>query len=609
MKIIVTSKKQLWIPLIFFVIIGCGKIKVCQSGQVVAQFERITFNIGCIDPTGNPMNPDSITLDLLLTSPTGENIIVPGYAKKDVKPLEKYVKADQKDSIRTISYQPYGNWLWSIHFCPSDTGEYCGFIQVVTRGDTISSNKITFRVRSSNSRGMIRIAKNNPFAFEYDNGEPYIPIGHNLCWASEGTDEKDRLVTYSKWLDAMTENSCNYIRLWIGAAWCFRIQDREPYTINQEGAFMLDSILRMCESRGMAAKFCFDYVRTFNPEHFNYRDDYPYMKKNGGPAETENEFLTLTAAIKQWNAFQRYCVARWGASVAIFTWEQWNEMDAMEADYDMIADWTGEVCAYIKKIDPYKHLISNSLGSEGDMPRMWEKKSVDYVTYHDYAGYRHPGVAQYDIYGPAMLQLKKYGKPVMLNECGLVNDRWLQYKPSTHPKFAGYQEGPKDSLGYAFHEALWIGFFAGGAGTGMHWWWDYMMDPWGDTYYPQYKAFAAFVKGLPINTSSFPDVSVSTNLKNLKVWARSANWGTIAWVINTHDKWQNLVLEKKEPEVVKTAKLTLPVNSPGTYSVRFQSPWSGDIIREEEVNTNSNQITVNIPEFKIDVLVKVLKAK
>ncbi len=66
-----------------------------------------------------------------------------------------------------------------------------------------------------------------------------------------------------------------------------------------------------------------------------------------------------------------------------------------------------------------------------------------------------------------MADLGRFGKPVLFSEVGLVNDDW---GPNDHvcPNRAGSFVQDVDNR--AFHEALWLPFFTGAAGTGLHWW-------------------------------------------------------------------------------------------------------------------------------------------
>jgi hypothetical protein len=252
-----------------------------------------------------------------------------------------------------------------------------------------------------------------------------------------------------------------------------------------------------------------------------------------------------------------------------------------------VADWSDEMCAYIKRFDPHRHPTTNSTGSKSRLFVLWNKPNVDLAQYHDYGGGgKSEGKAQYEVYADAIGDLRKAGKPVMLAECGL-----------------GQEQQKSDAQGYAFHEALWIGFMAGGCGTGMHWWWDNAIQFHPETHYPQYKHFAAFVSDLPVLREPLEPIDAKAAPDNLRVYARGAGWGTIAWVANYNNRWQQLVLNKGQPEIVSGATLTIPVKAAGKYKILCFDPWTGKILSELTRQLNAGENTMELPDFKIDIAI------
>jgi hypothetical protein len=198
---------------------------------------------------------------------------------------------------------------------------------------------------------MVRVATGNPQALAWDDGSAFIAVGQNLCWYSRGDKEPDPRIVFRRWLDALAANKANCIRLWLGAQWCFGLESKEPYAYNEDAATLLDSVLDLCEARGIAALMCVDHVRELgpaaNPQAANYRSDYPYDLRNGGHCETEKDLLTLPAARAQFQAQLRYVVARWGASRAVLAWELWNEMDCMQrVTQAQCVAWTDVMARY-----------------------------------------------------------------------------------------------------------------------------------------------------------------------------------------------------------------------------------------------------------------------
>ena len=560
--------------------VGEEKLGVSLSAAQLGRYEKLDIDITGVGEFAKPMNPYEVKLDAILVTPSGKSIKVPGFAMHQTKPTGSDI---------TPKYKPVGPWLWKIRYAPDETGTYKGTASLVVAGRAAkNSDPFEFKVVESKSKGFIRVSKSNPFAFQYADGSPYILIGQNLCWAND-TAQAGRLARYTKWLDDMAANNCNYIRIWLGSRWSFGIEGdesktfTEPYEYNEDAAALMDKVLALCEERGIAIKLCIG----------NNVDTYFKSKGGNYNVSSGKQFLTDPAAKKQWRALLRYCIARWGASTSIFAWELWNEMDHnIWGMGRQVADWSNEMCAYIKRLDPYRHPTTNSTGSKSRLFVLWNKPNVDFAQYHDYGGKgKNEGKPQYQVYAPAIADLRKAGKPVMLAECGLAQ-----------------KQQKADAAAYAFHEALWIGFIAGGCGTGMHWWWDNAIQFHPKTHYPQYKHFAAFVSDLPVLKEPFPPIDAKASSENLKVYARGAGWGTICWVANYSDRWQRLVIDKKQPENVSGAVLTLPIKTAARYKIICFDPWTGRTLSEVTRRLVAGKNEVRLPDFKIDVAVKALRA-
>jgi len=546
-----------------------SSLGVIKDTDSVAKYDRIELAVTGMDDYSNPMDPSIVKFYARLKSPSGKTVEVPGFA------MHKTEKVLQKNQFK---YIPTGRWLYRIRYAPDEMGRYTGRVIAVAGGKAVKSDQFEFEVTEPRSKGMIRVAKNNPHAFEYDDGTGYIAIGQNLCWANG----KDRAKVFENWLDNMAEQNCNFIRLWLGSQWCFGIQGSKPYQFSEDALALADEVLEMCEDRGIAVKMCLG-------NNINR-----YLKQNDGPyvnCTTKDDFLQKPEAKKQWRALQRYAVARWGASRSVFAWELWNEMDHnFWGKSKQVADWSEEMCKHIQSIDPHNHPTTNSTGSGSKLFYLWNKPHVDFAQYHNYGGKEKQNRAsQYELYAPPVKDLRKTGKPVLLAESGL-----------------GQQTQKKDVNGYAFHEQIWIGFFAGGIGTGMTWWWDSVIGPL-DLYYHM-GAFEKFVRDLPVNREPFPPVEAVAEPAKLKCYARAASWGAVAWIVNDENQWQDLMLDGEEAQLVSGAELTIPSLDAGEYLVKYFDTRKGEFISQKYVTLASDDKTIAMPDFKIDVAVKILKA-
>ena len=238
----------------------CVLFSMCLAGEgeqlgvslpalEVAKYEKIEIDISGVGEFKKPMNPYEVRLEASLISPSGKRVKVPGFAMHETQPTGSDI---------TPKYKPVGPWLWKIRYAPDETGTYKGTASLVVASEVAKISKpFEFKVVESKSKGFIRVSKTNRFAFEYDDGSPYILIGQNLCWAND-TPQAGRLARYTKWLDDMAANNCNYIRIWLGSRWSFGIEGDEsktftgPYEYNEDAAALMDKVLALCEERGIA---------------------------------------------------------------------------------------------------------------------------------------------------------------------------------------------------------------------------------------------------------------------------------------------------------------------------------------------------------------------
>lgn len=544
-----------------------------------------------------PNDPAAITLDAEITPPSGPAVRIPGFAMHAMK---------EQAAGRRFSFVPSGPWEWHLRYAPPAAGEYRGVAVVTTPQGTSRSAPFRFTVTpdAKPARGMIRVAQGNPRALAYDDGSNYIPLGQDLCFAAEGGDPR---VTYKRWLDRLAGNGANFIRVWLSHAACFGLEGPQPYAYNESGAFMADEVLRMCEQRGIAILMCVEHVRWVGGTmraSWEWRPDYPYDKRNGGPAANSQDMMRLPAARVQYQALLRYLIARYGYSSSVFAWEFWNEMDSFRAPRPAIVEWTGVMADWMHAHDPYRHLVTNSLGSNVVWPELWKLPGIDVIQYHDYGGRDfYKGKSQVEIFAPAAPPLEAYGKPVVFSEVGLVDNNWgvnEHINPNRYPDVA------KDTKGYAFHEALWAPFFAGACSSGMHWWWP-ELDHF--TLYGQYKPLAELMAAIPLASAPLPRVSARASTGSLTCLARGNAWGTVAWVFNAHDPWQALVIDKKQPERVSGAVLTLPQAGAGEFAVQCIDPWTGKELLKKTIQSSGDTLTVPLPDFTIDVAVKAVRAK
>ena len=568
-----------------------GPLQVTAPVSVAGPFQRIECSITGVPLVAHPQDPAEIAVDAHITGPDGTTRRIPAFARKECR------ETGDKDKPR---WEVGSDWRWLVRYSAPRPGTYHGEVSVVTPTATLRSSPFQFTVGTAPAKGMVRIAAGNPQAFAYDDGSAYIAVGQDHVYESPWTNYRDRL-------PRLAANGVNWIRLWTGFNnnGTFQIEGSQPYAIREEGAATLDAVLELCERHGIAAMICMEYVWSvkYNAKSgtsWAARKDYPYATANGGPCANEYDLLTLPAAQRQRQATLRYYLARWGYSPAVFAWELWNEMNCMNGvTREQIVTWTGLTASWLKEHDPYRHMVSNSLGSGGVWPELWKLPAIDVVQYHDYGG-RKPrgGESQVAIYTHPAGDLLGFGKPVLYSEVGLVDEDW---NCNPHLALSTYLESPKDRACHAFHEALWTPFFAGACGGGMHWFWDELHH---FDHYHLYKPFADFVVDIPLHVAPMPPVAATASMAELTCLARSNAWGSVAWVWDARFPWQKLVDEQVQPVCVHGAELRLPVAGEGTYAVTCSDPHTGHLFATVRITARDGKLIVPLPDFTLDVAVK-----
>ena len=557
--------------------------------------EKIELTVGDVPTAENPYNPALIRLDAEIIPPNGEMTSVPGFAQG---------RCERQQVNGETRYRPTGGYDWRVRCAVPSAGEYRGRV-IVTVGNSARVESVPFHFRvepaGQPSRGFVRVSRDNPAAFAYEDGTAFIPVGENLAYQTP----RDRMYD---WIAKLGAHGANWIRVWPSNAPTFGLEGVRAYEYNEDAARALDEIVTACERAGVCATFCLDHIRNFGPPPrppgSNYSFTYPYDARNGGPAASMKDVFTLPAARAQHEAALRYYVARWGYSRAIFAWELWNEMDAIYGNEGFRADivrWVDDECGYLHAHDPYGHLATTSLGSGGVWDELWQLPAVDFVNYHDYGGRaKYRDRSQVEVYAPVMVELGKFGKPVLFSEVGLVNDDW---GPNDHvcPKRA--DRFVQDVDNRAFHEALWLPFFAGSAGGGLHWWWEEF-----DAFnvYPLYRVQVDFLADVPLARAPLPTVEARVSTQDLQSFARGNDWGAVAWVWDRRAAWQSLVLAARSPEKVSGASVVLPT-ARGAFQVQCVDTRDGRELSRATIQAGLAGLAVPLPEFTVDVAIKAVR--
>ncbi len=453
----------------------------------VEKWSKFEVKLGITANWANPYNYDEIRVSAVFTAPDGQTSTVDGFFMQD------YVLANPQTGSLSLS----GNGNFKVRFSPNQTGAWKYTLSCTNSAGTGTFPEQTFQVLPASSpknKGFVRSNQTN--YLNLDSGEQLIPVGENIGWQNSNP-----YVDFNNWLTALSDNGGNFFRLW-QCSWGLGIEWKNGTSgyaglrqYKQTSGFYQDWMFDFCADRGIYIQLCLHnhgQVSTqVNPEWSNS----PYNSANGGPCANTWDFFTNTSAKNHVKNRLRYIVARWGYARSILNWELFNEVDwtdQFEQRKNDVANWHLEMAAYLKQIDPYKHLVSSSYANDFNDPQLWNQPDIDFTQTHYYINTANLERA---LVSGARKYLSDFDKPTLNGEFGLSG--------------SGDQLGTQDPNGIHFHNALWATMFGGAMGTGMTWWWDNYIAP--KNLYYHFSPLSNVAALIPFKDASFQPANAAVS--------------------------------------------------------------------------------------------------
>lgn len=427
-------------------------------------WQRAEFRLADVPPANNPYDPDEIRVDATLTSPTGKTTTVPAFWFQDY--TRSLVNGFQE-------LTPAGAPEWRVRFTPTETGTYQLAVAVQLAGSAparTASSQFAVAAATKPTHGWVQTGPDRRY-FQTSDGAPLRLIGENVCWA-----QSNATYDYDQWFPAMAKAGENFARLWM-SPWDMGLEHGQGYLnrYRQDAAWSLDYVVSLAEQNGIYFLISFDHHGMYQTSSQNWGGSNnfwnvnPYNAANGGPCAQPNDFFTDPKAKGIYQKRLRYLIARYGYSAHLLSWQFFNEIDNVFqpgqslVGNDVVA-WHREMAQWLRKNDPYRHLISTSLTGGSDRPEFWNLPELDFAVYHSYAD-AAPGRKAAHL---AEDYHQRYQKPVMIGEFGTSARDWAIVGD---PHLRGFRQG------------IWGGALGGSVGTDMSWWWESVHD---NNVYPLY---------------------------------------------------------------------------------------------------------------------------
>ncbi len=237
-------------------------IAVGQSAETVTRGALLELTLPAATSLTAPFDPNEIAVDAHFVSPSGKTIGVPGFYFQDY---------DRVVTGETEQLTPKGTPVWKVRFAPTEEGRHTFTVTVKDRAGAQTSPEGAFVCEPAASHGYLRVSKSDPHYFEFDDGTPYLAIGHNVCWYKKGHGTTD----YDRWFGRMAENEENYARLWM-PEWAFGLETERLGEYRLDRAWQLDYVLRLAESKGIYVKLCLSAWRRFEAGKANPKSIDPW---------------------------------------------------------------------------------------------------------------------------------------------------------------------------------------------------------------------------------------------------------------------------------------------------------------------------------------------
>ncbi len=553
-----------------------------------AQWRRAEFRIDLQATFDSPFDQDEIAVDGIFTTPGGRKMTVPAFFYQR---FEREINGDRVFLHEGAPPQ------WRVRFTPVAAGTYTVRIRARDRSGTVTSKPVTFTAAPGAGHGFLHVAKADPHYFAFEDGTPYFAIGENMAGGP--------LADYYLWIPHLAASGGNYGRLWIGNP-DFGLEFGRMGDYRLDNAWKLDQVMELSEQHGIYQKLCIDWIRHITPrgqprQRFD-REDYAYSVSNGGPCANMRDFFELPEARRAFRNRLRYIVARWAYSPNVLAWELWNEINAVDkrvrGDHRLILDWNREMCRYLKSIDPWRHLTTNSLGSTAIWPEMWEMPENEFAQMHGYWYFsdemRRNATDMAGFMIKWLDEVAHFGKPYLFAEFGIRR---------ATAETRALCDADRD--GVNLHNGLWAPLASGAAGTGMLWWWGNYVEP--KNLYYHFLPVARFTQGIPWTTAGFEKATVTASRQDIRALGLRGGPLAILWIQNKAHTWWNVVFDRPIP-AIRDAWVTVAGMKPGSYRVEYWDTYAGRISRAAELRTTANGLRIPLPTFATDLALKIIPA-
>jgi hypothetical protein len=148
---------------------GTRAISDVSVGKMqVARYETVEITFRMEGRWQNPFDPEEVRVDAIFTAPDGSQITVPGFFYQGYR---------RTVSNGRESYERVGEPCWKVRFAPSQMGKHACVLKAKNGGREIAAEVPAFACTTASAgHGYLRISRNNPLYFEFEDGTPFCAV-------------------------------------------------------------------------------------------------------------------------------------------------------------------------------------------------------------------------------------------------------------------------------------------------------------------------------------------------------------------------------------------------------------------------------------------------
>ncbi|GEM_PF-1732612 len=561
----------------------------CKDFPVkVDQYSRMRIPLDLSATYNNPFDAHEINVQAVIETPSGKTEKVPAFFWQDFTPVPI---GDEEEILLPKPGNP-----WLLNYRPRETGIYNFHVIAQDRSGTKRTPDLKFEVSASAQKGFLRVSKNDPRYFEFDNGDSYFGIGpsgwlrnSNYIFGGNPRWISTRLLDeyYKRKADA--GSNFDYCL----AEFFGRLYIRGGY-IDQHVAWKAEHRLRTLENLGIYWVTCYDDICRSVVYGLN---TLPYSESQGGSCKSIEDLYFNETSLDMQKAHLRYFVSRMSDSPALMVWAIGDESQlGSKFSSLMVRLWIKDLQNYVRTIDVYQH---PHIFGEGPLSIV---NGGDAIIIPDW--YFHKNT---DAVSLTLEIMEKYSKfencPLINPEGGMVE--WTKPDDSYGPKRAGYYltgERWKFPEAISFHNHLWISLFTKNAVGGTEW-----LGQWIDRKKELYHATAIsnFLKGESLVKSHWEVASPVVSHNDLRGFCLESEGRSWAWVQNKFYTWLEAGHYGKKPPVITDSKISIPVKKDGNYSIEVWDTRNGKAVSTSKSFSKERMVEYALPPIENDVAIKV----